>query len=135
MANKNITAKEKARRRQHRKDHATDADRQIMKDNKGDQKGRRNARRANFEAQGNDAAADFNFDQHGKGHVSGQEIRHLRKSGQSKKDTYSFLIIIEYDGCPVDACLAVVASDTRNMSSAFTCIPCWSNSSCNSVLM
>lgn len=57
-----------------------------MKDNKGDQKGRRAARRANYESQGNESAADFNFDQLGKGHVSGQEIRHLRKSGQSKED-------------------------------------------------
>ena len=86
MANSNVTAKQKAQRQQHRKDHFTDADRQTMKDNKGDKKGRRAARLANFEAQGNESASDFNFDQHGKGHVSGAEIRHLRNQGQSKAD-------------------------------------------------
>lgn len=89
MAKTKATAKQKAQRRQHRKDHYTDADRKAMKDNKGDQKGRRAARMANFEAQGNKSAADFNFDQHGKGHVGGSEIRHLMNQGQSKEDIMS----------------------------------------------
>ena len=81
-----VSEKIKAKRKQHRKDHATDADRQIMQDNKGNQKGRRDARMANFEAQGNKSASDFNFDQHGEGHVGSQEIRHLQNQGHSKED-------------------------------------------------
>ena len=74
----------KAQRKQHRQDHNTKADRQVNRSNKGNQKGRRAARKANFNAQGNQGASDFNFDQHGKGHISGQEINHLLKSGQSR---------------------------------------------------
>jgi len=76
----------KAQRKQHRQDHNTDADRAVNQANRGDQKGRRQARRANFEAQGNKSASDFNFDQHGKGHIGGAEIRHLRKQGASRED-------------------------------------------------
>jgi len=86
MANNNATAKQKAQRQQHRKDHNTKADRSVNQANKGSQKGRIAARQENFNAQGNESAADFNFDQHGKGHVSGQEISHLRKQGSSKQD-------------------------------------------------
>ena len=75
----------KAKRNQHRKDHFTDADWQIRRDNKGDQQGRRAARRSNFKAQGNTSASDFDFNQHGKGHVSGQEIRHLKNQGHSRE--------------------------------------------------
>ena len=76
----------KAQRKQHRQDHHTDADRKIIRANKGDQKGRRAARRANWNAQGNKSASDFNFDQHSKGHIGGGEIRHLRKQGHSRDD-------------------------------------------------
>ena len=86
MANNNVTAKQKAQRQQHRKDHNTDADRSANKANKGNQRGRQSARKENFNAQGNESAADFNFDQHGKGHVSHQEIKHLRSQGASRGD-------------------------------------------------
>ena len=82
MARTPATAKQKAQRQQHRKDHNTKADRQ----NKGNRQERRAARMANFEAQGNESAADFNFDQHGKGHIGSGEVRHLRNQGQSKAD-------------------------------------------------
>ena len=74
----------KAKRKQHRQDHFTDADREVIRNNRGDQQGRKAARKDNFSAQGNKGASDFNFDQHGKGHISQQEITHLRESGQSK---------------------------------------------------
>jgi len=83
MAKNNVTAKQKAQRQQHRKDHYTDADRSF--NGKG-RKARRAGRQENFNAQGNESAADFDFDQHGKGHVSGHEISHLRKQGNSKED-------------------------------------------------
>jgi len=83
---KQVDAKTKAKRQQHRKDHYTEADRSFK--GKG-QKARRAGRQENFNAQGNESAADFNFDQHGKGHVSGQEISHLRKQGQSRADIMS----------------------------------------------
>jgi len=85
------TAKEKAKARgqQHRQDHGTKADRQVRKENKGDRQGRRAARAENFAAQGAKGASDFDFDQHGKGHISGQELKHLRKSGSSKEDIMS----------------------------------------------
>ena len=73
----------KAQRKQHRQDHGTDADRAL---NGGGRKARRAARQENFNAQGNKSAADFNFDQHGKGHVGGQEISHLMQQGHSKDD-------------------------------------------------
>ena len=88
--NKNkVNAKTKAQRQQHRKDHNTDADRQINKEFRGDQKGRRAAKMQAYAQQGNESAADFNFDQHGKGHVSGGEIKALRKQGQSRADIMS----------------------------------------------
>ena len=74
----------KAQRKQHRQDHGTKADREVNRSNRGDQQGRKAARKANFNAQGNQGASDFNFDQHGKGHISRQEIKHLRQSGQSR---------------------------------------------------
>jgi hypothetical protein len=83
MAKDKVTAKQKAQRQQHRKDHFTDADKSF--NGKG-QKARRAGRQENFNAQGNESAADFNFDQHGKGHISGHEISHLRKQGSSKQD-------------------------------------------------
>ena len=86
MAKNNVTAKQKAKRQQHRKDHYTDADRSF--NGKG-QKARRAGRQENFNAQGNESAAYFDFDQHGKGHVSGQEISHLRKQGHSRADIMS----------------------------------------------
>ena len=86
---KKATAKEKAQRQQHRKDHFTDADRQLFKDNKGDQKGRQAARMQGMSEQGNKSAADFNFDQYGKGHVSGAEVKALRNQGQSRADIMS----------------------------------------------
>jgi len=86
MAKDKVTAKQKAQRQQHRKDHYTDADRSF--NGKG-QKARRAGRQENFNAQGNESAADFDFDQHGKGHVSGQEISHLRKQGSSREDIMS----------------------------------------------
>ncbi len=73
----------KAKRQQHRKDHYTDADRAL--NGKG-QKARRASRQEAFNAQGNKSAADFNFDQHGKGHIGGQEIRHLQNQGHSRED-------------------------------------------------
>ena len=86
---KKATAKEKAQRQQHRKDHFTDADRQLQKDFKGDQKGRRAARMQGMSQQGNKSASDFNFDQYGKGHVSGAEVNSLRNQGQSRADIMS----------------------------------------------
>ena len=86
---KKATAKEKAQRQQHRKDHFTDADRQLFQDYKGDQKGRRDARMQGMSQQGNKTAADFNFDQYGKGHVSGAEVKTLRNQGQSRADIMS----------------------------------------------
>lgn len=78
-----IKEKRKENRQQHRADHYTDADHAL----KGkDSKERKAVREEAFNNQGNENAADFNFDQYGKGHVSGQEVRHLRKSGQSKED-------------------------------------------------
>jgi len=71
----------KAQRKKHRQDHFTDADRALKGQGK---KARRAAKAKAYSNQGNENAADFNFDQHGKGHVSGQEIAHLRKSGQSR---------------------------------------------------
>lgn len=73
----------KAQRQQHRKDHYTDADRALPREGR---KGRRAARQENFNAQGNKSASDFNFDQHGKGHVGGQEVRHLMQQGHSKDE-------------------------------------------------
>lgn len=86
MAKDQVSAKQKAQRQQHRKDHFTDADRHIAKEYKGNQKGRREARRETFKNQGNETAADFDFDQLGKGHIGNQEINHLRKQGHSKDD-------------------------------------------------
>ncbi len=86
MAKDKVTAKQKAQRQQHRKDHYTDADKSF--NGKG-QEARRAGRQENFKAQGNESAADFNFDQHGKGHVSGQEIKHLREQGHSRADIMS----------------------------------------------
>ena len=83
---KQVSEAIKAKRKQHRQDHFTDADRQLFKSNKGNQKARVAARRENFAAQGNKSAADFNFDQHGKGHIGQQEIKHLRNQGHSRKD-------------------------------------------------
>ena len=74
----------KAKRKQHRQDHGTAADRIVNQNNRGDVQGRKDARKKNFSAQGNKGASDFNFDQHGKGHISQQEINHLRDSGQSR---------------------------------------------------
>ena len=73
----------KAKRKQHRQDHYTDADRSFNGQGK---KARRAGRQENFDAQGNTSASDFNFDQHGKGHIGGQEIRHLEKQGHSRDD-------------------------------------------------
>jgi len=89
MAENRVDAATKAKRAQHRADHFTDADRQLFKENKGDQKGRRAARREGYAQQGNTSAADFNFDQYGKGHVGAQEVIHLRKQGQSRADIMS----------------------------------------------
>ena len=88
MSNK-ATAKERAQKKQNRKDHFTNADRQLFKDFKGDQKGRKDARMQGMSEQGNKSAADFNFDQYGKGHVSGQEVKALRNQGQSRADIMS----------------------------------------------
>ena len=86
MSNSTEEAKRQAQRQQHRKDHFTDADRAF--DGKG-LKDRRAGRQENFNAQGNKSAADFNFDQHGKGHISGHEIRHLINQGNSREDVMS----------------------------------------------
>jgi len=82
----NITAAERGRRKQHRQDHYTDADRAF---NGQGQKARRKGRQENWNAQDNKSASDFNFDQHGKGHVGGQEIKHLMNQGHSKEDIMS----------------------------------------------
>jgi len=79
-------ANQRAARKAHRQAHNTDADRTVSKANKGNQQGRRAARQENFNAQGNKSAGDFNFDQHGKGHISNQEIRHLRSQGKSRDE-------------------------------------------------
>jgi hypothetical protein len=76
----------KAQRQQHRQDHYTDADKTFNRQGKED---RRAGRQENFNAQGNKSASDFNFDQHGKGHIGGQEIRHLQNQGHSKDDIMS----------------------------------------------
>lgn len=89
MSTQTAKEKAKARRQQHRQDHQTKADRQVRKENKGDREGRRAAKAENFAAQGAKGASDFNFDQHGKGHVSNQELKHLRKSGASRSDIMS----------------------------------------------
>lgn len=82
----NITAAERGRRKQHRADHSTDADRAF----KGQgQKARRAGRQENWNAQDNKSASDFNFDQHGKGHIGGGEIKHLQNQGHSKEDIMS----------------------------------------------
>jgi len=79
----NVSKAIKAKRKQHRQDHYTDADRSL---NGGGQKARRASRQENFDAQDNHSASDFNFDQHGKGHIGWQEIRHLEKQGHSRDD-------------------------------------------------
>ncbi len=83
MSTETEKAKQRAQRRQHRKDHYTDADRAL---NGGGKKARRAAKAQNFKDQGAESAADFDFNQHGKGHIGGQELKHLRESGASKKD-------------------------------------------------
>lgn len=85
MAN-TVTAKEKARRQQHRKDHYTEADRSLNSEYKGDQIGRVAARREDLMQQGNKTAADFNFDKYGKGHVDSTEVKSLMNQGHSKED-------------------------------------------------
>ncbi len=72
-----------AKRKQFRADHYTDNDRAL----KGmGQQGRRAAKAESFKNQGAKSAAGFNLDQYGKGHISGQEIKHMQKSGYSKSD-------------------------------------------------
>jgi hypothetical protein len=83
---KKVSQQIKAQRKQHRADHYTDADRKLGKVGK---KARRAARQESFNAQGNKSASDFNFDQYGKGHIGGQEIRHLQNQGHSKEDIMS----------------------------------------------
>ncbi len=73
----------KAKRKQHRADHYTDNDRAL---NGGGKVARRAARAKAFKDQGAKSAADFDLDQYGKGHISGQEIQHMRSSGYSKSD-------------------------------------------------
>jgi len=82
---KTATAKQKAQRRQHRKDHFTEADRLLSKQYKGDQKGRVAARKEGYQTD-NATASDFNFDEYGKEHISGAEVKHLRQQGQSRED-------------------------------------------------
>tara|TARA_R110002012_G_scaffold282840_4_gene472685 strand:+ start:1469 stop:2443 length:975 start_codon:yes stop_codon:yes gene_type:complete len=76
----------KAKRKQHRQDHYTDADKAL---NGQGQMARRAARSEAYSNQGNEGASDFNFDQYGKGHISNQEVKHLRNSGQSREDIMS----------------------------------------------
>lgn len=76
----------KAKRKQHRQDHNTKADKALNKKFKGDRQGKNSAKREALASQGNQGVEDFNFDQHGKGHVSGKEVRALRKQGHSMED-------------------------------------------------
>jgi len=73
----------KAKRKQFRADHYTDNDRAL---NGVGQVNRRAARAKAFKDQGAKSAADFDLNQYGKGHISGQEIQHMQSSGYSKND-------------------------------------------------
>ena len=76
----------KAKRKQFRADHFTDNDRAL---NGMGQQGRRKAKFEAFRAQGAQSAGDFNFDQYGKGHISGQEIKSMQGQGFSQADIRS----------------------------------------------
>ena len=78
----------KARRKEFRANHYTDNDRALMQSGMG-QADRRKTKFEAYKSQGAQNAGDFNFDQYGKGHISGQEIKSMQGQGFSQADIRS----------------------------------------------
>ena len=78
----------KARRKEFRANHYTDNDRALMQSGMG-QADRRKTKFEAYKSQGAQSAGDFNFDQYGKGHISGQEIKSMQGQGFSQADIRS----------------------------------------------
>ena len=49
---------------------------------------KRAAKSEMYENQGAESAAEFNFNKSGKGHISGQEVRHMVKQGKAGKEGF-----------------------------------------------